>query len=176
MRYIANRYYKMIKEAQQIKPNQAIFYCLILMLNIGISSKSSAQILTTGVLPQDRIIGKWMSEQKNCIVQVYKNGDEFGAKLVWFDDSDDKTKPMLTRTDFKNPNVSLRNRKLIGMTIVDNLRYNAANNAWENGLIYDANSGRTWSSVAYMTNEGVLKVTGYWHFKFFGKTMIFKKV
>ncbi len=176
MRYIANEYFKMIKKAQQIKPNPIVFLCLILMLTVGIGSKSSAQILTTGILPQDRIIGKWISEQKNCIVQVYKNGDEFGAKLVWFDDSDDKTKPMNTRTDFKNPNVSLRNRKLIGMDVVDNLTFNPASNAWENGLIYDANSGRTWSSVASMTNEGLLKVTGYWHFKFIGKTIVFKRM
>ncbi len=166
----------MIKKASGTISNITIFYGLILMFSIGISSKTSAQILTTGVLPQDRIIGKWMSEQKNCIVQVYKNGDEFGAKLVWFDDADDKTKPMNTRTDFKNPNVSLRNRKLIGMDVVDNLTYNPASNSWENGLIYDASNGRTWSSVASMTNDGLLKVTGYWHFKFLGKTMVFKRI
>lgn len=146
------------------------------MFSIGINSKSSAQILTTGVIAPERIIGKWISAQKNCIVQVYKNGNEFGAKLLWFDDSDNPLKPMITRTDYKNPNAALRNRKLIGMDVVDNLTYNPATNSWENGLIYDANSGHTWSSAAFITNEGLLKVTGYWHFKFLGRTMIFKRV
>ncbi len=166
----------MIKEASQTVNNKLFFYCLTLILTFGVFSQPSAQILTTGIPQQDRICGKWISAQKNCIVQVYKSGNEFGAKLVWFDDSDNKSKPMITRTDYKNPDVSLRNRKLIGMDVVDNLTYNPATNSWENGMIYDANSGHTWSSAVYITNEGLMKVTGYWHFKFLGKTMIFKRI
>ncbi|EHQ26690.1 DUF2147 domain-containing protein [Mucilaginibacter paludis] len=33
----------------------------------------------------DRIIGKWASEKKNLIVEVYKYGsNEYGGKIVWF--------------------------------------------------------------------------------------------
>ena len=166
----------MIKEAQQILLRPIVFYCFMLLFNLGKASQSSAQILTTGVVVQDRILGKWLSEEKNVMVQVYKNGDKYAAKLIWFDDSDDKTKPMNSRIDYKNPDPSLRNRKLLGMEVVDNLSYNPQTNSWENGMIYDAKNGRTWSSAASITNEGVLKVTGYWHFKFIGKTMTFKRV
>ncbi|MGI4021172.1 MAG: DUF2147 domain-containing protein [Janthinobacterium lividum] len=139
-------------------------------------NQSSAQILTTGVLPQDKICGKWISEEKNCIVQVYKNGNEYGAKLTWFDDSDDKARPMNMRVDEKNPDKALQNRKLIGMDVVDNLIYNPETNSWENGLIYDAKSGRTWSSAVSLSREGLMKVTGYWKFKFIGKSMNFKRI
>ncbi|MEX8546361.1 MAG: DUF2147 domain-containing protein [Mucilaginibacter sp.] len=166
----------MIKEAQQILLRPVVFSCFILLLSLGMANQSSAQILTTGVAVQDRILGKWMSEEKNVMVQVYKNGDKYAAKLIWFDDSDDKSKPMNSRIDYKNPNSALRNRKLLGMEVVDNLAYNPQTNSWENGMIYDAKNGRTWSSAASITNEGVLKVTGYWHFKFIGKTMTFKRV
>ncbi len=167
--------FNMIKKTPVVISHKTIFHFLFLMLTVGVISKSSAQILTTGVLPQDRICGKWISEEKNCIVQVYKNGNEFGAKLIWFDDSDDKNQTMSTRTDTKNPNKALQGRKLLGMDVVDNLTYNPAINSWENGLIYDAKSGRTWSSAAYITHEGSMKVTGYWHFKFIGKSMNFKR-
>jgi len=166
----------MIKEARKIIPKQSVFYCLILMFTIGTIDKSAAQILTTGVLPQDKICGKWLSEEKNVMVQVYKTGSKYGAKLIWFDDSQDKSKPMNTWVDEKNPDKSLRNRKLIGMEIVDNLTYNPATDSWENGMIYDAKSGRTWSSAATLTKGDVMKVTGYWHFKFLGKSLIFKRV
>ncbi|RYE11659.1 MAG: DUF2147 domain-containing protein [Sphingobacteriaceae bacterium] len=141
----------------------------------GAVHRSSAQILTTGVLAQDKILGKWMSVEKNVMVNVYKNGNKYAAKLVWFDDSDDKSKPMNTRVDYKNPDKSLQNRKLIGMEVVDNLAYNPSTNSWENGEIYDAKNGRTWSSAATITSDDVLKVTGYWHFKFLGRSMMFKR-
>lgn len=166
----------MIKTASGTISDKAIFYCLIMLFCISNINQSSAQILTTGVLPQDRICGKWISEEKNCIVQVYKNGNEYGAKLTWFDDADDKSQPMNSRVDYKNPNKALQSRKLIGMEVVDNLTYNPSTNTWENGEIYDAKSGRTWSSAVSLSREGLMKVTGYWKFKFIGKSMNFKRI
>jgi uncharacterized protein (DUF2147 family) len=126
--------------------------------------------------PCDKICGKWQSEKKNCIVQVYREDDEFRAKLLWFDDSDDPSKPMETRIDHKNPDKSLRTRKLIGMNVLENLEYHSKTDSWENGIIYDAQTGKKWNSCASLTNDGVLKVSGYWHFKFLGRTMNFHRV
>lgn len=124
----------------------------------------------------DRICGKWMSAQKNLIVQVYKDGDDFRAKIVWFSDKDDPSRPMDTRTDSKNPDAALRNRKLIGMNVLEGLKYMPDSDSWEDGKIYDAMSGRTWSSSAKIANDGELKVTGYWHFKVFGRTIDFTRI
>jgi uncharacterized protein (DUF2147 family) len=124
----------------------------------------------------DRICGKWKSEKKNCIVQVYREGDSFRAKLVWFDDSDDSAKPMETRVDYKNPDKDLRTRKLIGMNVLENLEYKPKTNSWENGIIYDAQTGKKWNAAAYLTPDGALKVAGYWHFKFIGRTMTFYRM
>ncbi len=131
---------------------------------------------TTNTSECDRVCGKWMSAEKNLIVQVYKDGIDFKAKVVWFDDADDPNRPMDTRTDDKNPDKALRNRKLIGMNVLEGLIYVPKSNSWENGQIYDAKSGRKWSSSAYISDNGDLKVTGYWHYKFIGKTMTFTRV
>jgi uncharacterized protein (DUF2147 family) len=124
----------------------------------------------------DQIIGMWMASEKNIVVQVYKDGDSFKASIVWFDDSDDKTRPMDARLDYKNPDKTLRTRKVLGMQVLKNLEYKASSNSWENGVIYDAKNGHEWNSCASIDNEGVLKVTGYWHFKFIGKSMKFSRV
>jgi len=128
------------------------------------------------VEPCERICGKWRSEKKNCIVQVYRDNDDYKAKLVWFDDSDDPTRPMDTRVDDKNPEKSLRNRKLIGMNVVEDLEYKPKTDSWENGMIYDAQSGKKWNSSAEILPDGAMKVTGYWHFKFIGRSMNFYRV
>src|SRR5207237_761377 len=98
------------------------------------------------------------------------------ASIVWFDDSDDKTRPMDVRLDYKNPDKSLRTRKVLGMQVLKNLEYNASSNSWENGVIYDAKNGHEWNSCASIDKDGMLKVTGYWHFKFIGKSMKFSRI
>ncbi|WP_460678666.1 DUF2147 domain-containing protein [Mucilaginibacter koreensis] len=123
----------------------------------------------------DRVLGKWMSTEKNLLVQVYKDGSYFQAKILWFSDKDDPSRPIETRVDYKNPDKNLRTRKLIGMTVLEDMVYVPKTNSWEGGKIYDAVSGRKWSSAAYINNKGELKVTGYWHFKWIGRTLTFTR-
>ncbi len=125
----------------------------------------------------DVIVGKWMSaEDNNLEVEVYKTGNEYRAKIVWFDDSDDKSKPMAERCDTKNPDKALRTRKIIGLEVMHGLVYNKDDDEWQDGRIYDASSGKDWNAKAWVNNDGYLKVRGYWHFEFLGENMTFKKV
>jgi uncharacterized protein (DUF2147 family) len=124
----------------------------------------------------EKIVGKWISTEKNVIVKVYKEGDEFKAKVVWFNDADDLSRPMKTRCDIHNPDKELRSKRILGMDVLENLKYNPETNRWEDGVIYDANSGRHWSSVVYFNNDGLLEVKGYWKFEFICKTILFRRV
>lgn len=136
-------------------------------------------VFTTGIAAQnkqDAIVGKWMSIEKNLLVEVYKYNNEFKAKVLWFDDSDDKSRPYYTRYDTKNPDNSLRRRKVLGMEVMYGLIYNANDDEWKDGRIYDASSGKDWNAKAWLTKDGCLKVRGFWHFEFLGGNMCFKKV
>jgi len=121
-----------------------------------------------------RVCGKWESVDKSIIIQVYMQGDDFKAKLIWFSDTDGK--PMDYWTDRRNPNPALRNRKLLGMEILSGLQYDPDNNSWENGMVYDSRHGREWNASATIDKNGQLRVRGYWHFKFIGKTMTFYRL
>lgn len=136
-------------------------------------------LLTSSVAAQskqDAIVGKWMSTEGNLMVQVYKYGSEFKAVVLWFDDSDDKSKPYYARYDTKNPDHSLRWRKILGMEVMHGLVYNADDDEWQDGRIYDASTGKDWNAKAWLTKDGCLKVRGFWHFEFLGQNMCFKKV
>ncbi|WP_018614399.1 DUF2147 domain-containing protein [Segetibacter koreensis] len=125
----------------------------------------------------DAIVGKWEAvPQKNVIVEVYKDQSEYKARVVWFNDNDDKTKPMNVRQDDNNVDPSLRKRRILGLQVLNNMIYNSKNNKWENGKIYDAKSGRTWNSSAWITNNNTLQVRGFWHLEFIGQNMTFKKI
>jgi uncharacterized protein (DUF2147 family) len=110
------------------------------------------------------IVGRWMSSEKNLEVEVYQRGTEFKARVIWFDDSDDKSNPMSTRCDKKNPDKSLRSRKVLGLEVLNGLTYNNEDKGWQDGQIYNPSSGKDWNAKAWLTSDGRLKVRGFWHF------------
>lgn len=124
----------------------------------------------------DQIIGRWMSTENNLEVEIFKVGDNYNAKVVWIDDSDDKSSPMNTRCDFRNPDETLRKRKIIGLVVMNGLIYNEENNDWEQGKIYDPHNGKDWNAKASFTKEGLLKVRGFWGFQMLGKDILFRKI
>ena len=121
----------------------------------------------------DVILGKWITTSGNCIVEVYKQNQEFKAKILWFKAT---KKPMDDWTDEKNSNIALRKRKLLGMDVVRGLRYNSDEKQWVDGMIYDASTGKEWNSIVWLTKDNLLKVKGYWLFRFLSETKTFKRV
>ena len=146
------------------------FFSLLLL--VGNKGKTPA---ATGLTADEQICGKWQNQEKNLVVQVYKEDSEFKAKIVWFNNGEGD-KAMESCTDKHNPDPALRSRRLIGMNVLENLVYKTETNSWEDGMIYDAQAGKHWNSSAYINNEGALKVKGYWHFKFIGRTMTFNRI
>lgn len=144
-----------------------ILIALILITFVSISSISAQN-------KPDAIVGKWITEKGNCIVEVYKDKNQYKGKVLWFDVKNKK--PMDQWTDEKNPNAALRSRKLVGLEILDNLKYDPSSNEWVDGQIYDATTGKKWDSVVWLTNNKQLKVKGYWVFKFLSQTRTFKRV
>jgi uncharacterized protein (DUF2147 family) len=125
----------------------------------------------------DAILGKWITHPKrNLMVEVYKDRAEYKARIVWFSDKDDPSKPMTMRMDENNPDPAMRKRKILGMEVLRGMIYNVKLNRWESGKIYDAKSGRVWSSSAWLTSDNILKVRGFWHFEFIGENLNFKRV
>ena len=122
------------------------------------------------------ICGKWMSSTKDLVVEIYPYKNTFKARIVWFSGGVSKAKPMETITDIKNPDASLRNRKVLGLDVVENIIYNADSNTWEGGKIYEVQSGKYWDAAARIDKSGLLKVKGYWHVKLLGKTITFQRV
>ena len=120
----------------------------------------------------DAILGKWESAEKNLIVEVYKQDDNFQARIVWFSNPEN----MLPETDIKNPNEELRSRKIVGMDVLSGLKYNARQNRWTDGKIYDCTSGRTWDATVWLISPNDLKVRGYYLVRWLGKTMMFTRV
>ena len=70
----------------------------------------------------------------------------------------------------------MRSRKLLGMEVVHGLHSDPNEKEWVDGMIYDATSGKEWDSVVWLTDDNLLKVKGYWVFKFLSETKTFKRL
>lgn len=123
----------------------------------------------------DQVLGTWLATDHSVAVGIYKSGREYKAKILWFDPELGSGTPIHTRLDHRNPRPELRKRKILGMEILEGLVYNAKSHIWEKGKIYDASSGKFWDSTAQITEEGFLKVRGFWKFSWMGKSLTFKR-
>ena len=124
---------------------------------------------------ENDIYGKWHSLENNLDIRVYSQNGEIKSEVIWFK-LDNGMKPMTEWTDTKNPDKAMRSRKILGLSVVKGLVYDAKRKSWEHGTIYDAMNGHYWDASASITKDGLLKVIGYWHFKFIGRTMTFKRI
>ena len=164
------RFYKVL---HVVCINSSFLHCMkylpgisFLFLTIGIQAQ----------ITEDAIIGKWESTEKNLIVEVYKQNHTFRAKIISFYDEDDTITPIEKRLDIKNPNKALRSRPVLGTDILSGLEYNAKQNKWTGGKIYDATSGRTWDATVWLTSRDALSVRGFYLVRWFGKTLNFTRV
>jgi len=113
----------------------------------------------------DAIVGKWLTENGKSVVEVYHCGDAYCGKIVWLKEPLREGKE---KVDDKNPDKSLRNRKIVGLEILKGLQYKGPNK-WGGGKIYDPEKGKTYKCKAWM-DGGNLKFRGFIGFSLLGRT------
>ncbi|RFM32247.1 DUF2147 domain-containing protein [Chitinophaga silvisoli] len=126
------------------------------------------------LLAQDKILGNWLSEEKDGRIEIYKTGDKYFGKLVWGKDlveADGKT-PRKDRTDTKNSDPKLRSRPLLGLVLLTNFTYD--DGEWSGGKIYDPKSGKTYSCTMKMKGDK-LEIRGYVGVSMFGRTTVWTR-
>ena len=127
-----------------------------------------------GALAQnaDDILGKWMTEEGKAHVEVYKKGDKFFGKIVWLKEPNNPDGT--PKVDKENPDESLRSRGILGMELLTSFEFD--DDEWEDGEIYDAESGKTYSCVISMDDKDKLNVRGYIGVSWVGRTTEWTRV
>lgn len=138
----------------------------------------SALLFTTppNKVNSNQVLGRWMSEGKDLEVEVFKVNDHFAARIVWFECDEATPRSMVAHHDKENPDPKLRDRSWLGMVVVNDLAFDAQENEWNGGNIYDPNSGHTFKSVARLVSPQEMVVRGYWGFELLGKSLNFTRV
>ena len=130
-------------------------------LAAGLASAAQAQMAQP-----DQILGRWLSENKRGVVDVYACGDQLCGKLVWLIEPLKDGKPVL---DDKNPDPALRTRTRCNLVIMGGFHHSEPLR-WTDGWIYDPDSGKTYHAQMFLESANVLQLRGYVGIPLFGET------
>lgn len=121
----------------------------------------------TQTIKGDDILGKYMSENNEGMVEISKRGSKYYGKLVWNKNAD--------KLDVNNPDktqhtVLIRGKELLKDFIFDGL------DMWHKGTIYDPKNGKTYNCKVTRDEKGNLNVRGYIGISLIGRTSYWLKV
>ncbi|MFP5079428.1 DUF2147 domain-containing protein [Pedobacter sp. JCM 36344] len=140
-------------------------YFSIVLLLVAFALTGSAQ-------NKDAILGKWVNSTGEAHIDVTKRSDKYFGKIVWLKDPKDEKGNV--KTDYKNPNTSLRSKQIVGLEILKNFVFE--DGKWTDGSIYDPKSGKLYSCNMTLKANGDLNMRGYIGVALLGRTEVWKRV
>ncbi len=147
--------------------------CLTFSMSLPMSSEISGEAVT----------GKWLTAPADggqSHIEIMAHGEIFKGKIVWLElptypADDELGMGGQKRVDRKNPDSSKHRDPILGLEILDGLRYEG-DGKWAKGTIYDPNNGKTYKSQLRLTESGTLAVRGYIGFSLLGRTTEWTRV
>lgn len=133
-----------------------IISIILLFISIALSSQNG-----------DVIIGTYMTENNEGMVEVTKKNSKYYGKLTWTK----KEAPL----DINNPDEKQRTDKLAGKEILKDFDFDGKD-LWHNGTIYDPKNGKTYSCKITHSEKKNLYVRGFIGFSLLGRTTLWVKV
>ena len=83
-----------------------------------------------------QILGNWLTQKRDGIIRISRTSEGlYQGQIVGGDDPQ--------RTDTHNPDPNLRERRLLGQVILQDMQYDGAGH-WSAGTIYDPDTGHTY--------------------------------
>ncbi|MDB6017832.1 MAG: hypothetical protein JWR19_2321 [Pedosphaera sp.] len=123
----------------------------------------------------DEILGTWNTTGNDSKVEIFKVKNKYAAKIISLKEpnwpaNDEQGMSGKPKNDRNNPNPELRNRPIVGLQIMQDF-VPAGKNLWEQGKIYDPESGKTYKCKMKLISTNRLEVHGYVGFSLLGRTV-----
>ena len=116
---------------------------LLLSFIIFVGSALSAQ-------SPDDILGLWLTSKKTSHIQIFKKGEKFFGKVVWLKEPNDP--------ETGEPKLDDNGAPIFNMEILKDFIFD--DDEWEDGTIYDPESGKTYYCSMEFDKDGTLKIRG----------------
>lgn len=126
----------------------------------------------------NEILGVWQTEKNESSVEIFRCEEKLCGKIVWlkapyYTDSRDGQvgAPVIDR---KNPDPALRNRRILGLRILEGFT-EQGDNSWGNGTCYDPKSGYTYRGKMHLAAPDRLELRGFVGIILFGRTSVWTR-
>ena len=139
----------------------------------SLSGSAAGVACAQGLVPDD-IIGIWETEDGNLKLEMFDAGGTYSARILHgalLLEEDGKT----YKKDSQNPDPALRQRTLEGLIFITGLAWDDHDHRWEDGRLYQANSGRTFSAQITLDDE-MMELRGYMGRPMLGRTTTLRRV
>jgi uncharacterized protein (DUF2147 family) len=118
-------------------------------------------------------VGKWKSvdditQIQKSAVEIYERGGKYFGKITKvYPESGESEDPICT----KCPG-DLLNKKVLGMEIITNMKYDKESKVYSDGKILDPETGNIYDCKIWVDTDGTLKVRGYVYFMYRTQTWL----
>ena len=147
---------------------------------------ASLIIFVGSISANDAILGTWVTPESKSNVELFKCGDSICGKITWLKEptyaanadqvKDGKVKAGDAKVDTENPDASKRTRPIVGMQFLSGFKYDAGEEEFVNGEIYDPESGKLYVGELKMDGTNKLKLNGHLKIsKWLGKKQIWTR-
>ena len=135
----------------------------------------SAVVLSgTAAFADDIFIeGKWLTAKKDGWIEIRLTEDGPIGIIAGSPDDPNNEKP--PRRDSENPDPALRDRSLLGVTIMQGFVPDGSGK-WKGGKIYDPDNGKTYNCKLTLADANTVKLRGYLGVSLFGRTETWTRV
>jgi uncharacterized protein (DUF2147 family) len=121
----------------------------------------------------DDILGVWETGNGKAQVKITKVGNYYFGRIVWLKiPLDAEGKP---KVDKNNEDPNKKNNPILGLQLVGGFEYKGSN-LWENGTIYDPETGKTYNCKITLVDANNMNIRGFIGISMFGRTDSWKRV
>lgn len=128
----------------------------------------------------DAIVGVWRTDPTDkgyAHIEVIHSDGRYEGRVIWLSEPDfppgdpEAGRP---KSDRLNPDPQLRGRPILGMSLMEGLRYEAG--VWRDGRIYDPETGKTYRCNIRLADDGTLRLRGFIGVSLFGRSTVWSPV
>jgi uncharacterized protein (DUF2147 family) len=131
--------------------------------------------LTSSTWVANDLTGVWLNKDQDAHIKIYSSYGKFYGQIIWLKTPIDPetNKPKL---DKHNGDDKLKTRPILNLLILTDLVFDADDQDWSDGNVYDPKTGNSYSLTCKLKDKDNMELRGYMGISVLGRTDIWTRV